>query len=374
MKRRDLLIAASAVTITSSLSQHAIARSKDNGPAPFTPGKAKRLTKVVGQLQKISLEKRKILTQNSQNKTADELTNSLSEMEAVEVVNTNSDKKPGDTLRLIAWNTERGRYWKDSAKLIREHPALQNPDVVFLGEMDLGMARSWNKHTTRELAAELNMNYAYAVENLELSGGEEQERELYPGENEWGYHGNAILSKYPMLDIRAIRFPGSEFWYGHYQKRLGGRNAVLARINLNGTDITLASTHFESHDQGRIRQQQMQLLLDEIKHTAGDMPVLIGGDFNGIPTEPLFEDLKQAGFLLKEYNEMGKATTQDNVDGVISFREKQIDYITGRGVTPVHDETSPKTIAAVYPPVLEGQPLTGKYLGDHAVVTCKIKL
>ena len=88
----------------------------------------------------------------------------------------------------------------------------------------------------------------------------------------------------------------------------------------------------------------------------------------------MFQDLKQAGFLLDECNEMGKSTTQNNVNGAISFGQKQIDYITGRGVISVHDESSPKTIAAVYPPVFAGQPMVGKYLGDHAVVTCKVKL
>lgn len=375
MERRRFLLATAAAVAVPMAGRQVIARDRQ-GRVPFTPGKAKRVTKVVGQLHKISKQRRAVLTTNPEKKSTDELTNSLSEIDAIEVVNTNADAAPGETLRVIAWNTERGRFWSDSAKLIREHPALQNPDIVLLGEMDLGMARSWNKHTTRELAAELKMNYAYAIEFLELSGGEKQERIDYPGENEWGYHGNAILSKYPLHDVRALRFPGTQFWYEHYQKRLGGRNAVLARVNLNGTDVTLVSTHLESHDEGKVRQQQMRLLLEELETTALDMPIIFGGDFNGQPDEPMFQDLRAAGVLIEECNEMGKPTTQECVDGVISFRKenKQIDYIVVRGATPVRDKTSPKTVPAVYPPVLEGQPLQGKFLGDHAVVTCKVRL
>ena len=58
----------------------------------------------------------------------------------------------------------------------RRLPALRDPDLIFLGEMDLGMARSANKHTTREMAAALKMNYAYGVEFLEFTGGEAEER------------------------------------------------------------------------------------------------------------------------------------------------------------------------------------------------------
>ena len=375
MQRREFLVTTAAAVSSAALTRQALAADR-TGRVPFTPGKAKRVTKVVGQLKKISQERRAVLTANPGNKTAEELAAGLSEINEIEVVNTNADAKPGKSLRLITWNTERGRFWPDCARLIREHPAFQNADVVFLGEMDLGMSRSWNKHTTREMAAELKMNYAYAVEYLELSRGEEQERSDYPGENEWGYHGNAILSKYPLHEARAIRFPGRQFWYEHYQKRLGGRNAVLARISVNGTDVTLVSTHLESHDEGRVRQQQMRLLLEEIEATAKGMPVLIGGDFNGRPTEPMFADLKGAGFLLDECNQMGKPTTQELVDGVIRFRaeNKQIDYITVRGAEPIHDETSPMTVPAVYPPVLEGQPLKGKFLGDHAPVSCKVRL
>ena len=84
------------------------------------------------------------------------------------------------------------------------------------------------------------MNYAYGVEFLELTGGELEERKLYPGANEWGYHGNAILSRYPLRDVRMLRFPGIEKWYDgrraptkaeQVQKRLGGRMALFATVN-----------------------------------------------------------------------------------------------------------------------------------------------
>ena len=74
----------------------------------------------------------------------------IPEIDEVEVWNGASRARPRKTLRLVAWNMERGRHWKDGARLIRETEALRDPDLILMGEMDLGMARSANVHTTRK--------------------------------------------------------------------------------------------------------------------------------------------------------------------------------------------------------------------------------
>jgi endonuclease/exonuclease/phosphatase family metal-dependent hydrolase len=329
---------------------------------------------MVSQARRVELER------NPKNLSPEKLNELIPEINDIELFNGASNAKPGKTLRLIAWNTERGRYWKEGARLIQETPALRDPDLIFLGEMDLGMARSSNKHTTREMAAALRMNYAYGVEFLEFTGGEAEERVLYPGANEWGYHGNAILSKYPLKNLRMLRFPGIEKWYigessgaskaEALQKRLGGRMALFATINL-GRDVTIVSTHLESSskDTGP-RKEQTQWILDELKATAGDSPILLGGDLNGTPNEPMFELVSNAGFRFSESNDLSSDTIQEVVDGKNVFREKShIDYLLVRGVSVVRDATSPKTMMAAYPPTE-----AGKLLADHAIVTAKIGL
>src|SRR5687768_9457766 len=211
------------------------------------------VSRVVDRLRPVSQQRRDALALNAAGKPAVELNRTVPEIDEIEVFNGAPAAAPRKTLRVVAWNMERGRHWKDGARLIRETESLRDPDLLLMGEMDHGMVRSGNVHTTKMLAQELGLNYAYGVEFLELTGGELGERELYPGVNEWGYHGNAILSRYPLKDVRMLRFPGIEKWYAgvgadegeRVQKRLGGRMALFATINV-GRDISIVSTHLES--------------------------------------------------------------------------------------------------------------------------------
>ena len=333
----------------------------------FFSDKSQKFTKVVDQLDWIDDHRRQNLALNSEKKDASDLNKLVPEINEIELLNIHSSQ-PTNSLRIIAWNTERGRNWREGVQLIESNPALKNPDIILLGEMDLGMARSYNEHTTKELAAALSMNYAYGVEFLELTKGEAGEREKYPGENEWGYHGNAILAKYPLQNLRMIRFPGIEIWYNHYQKRLGGRMALFADIQINGKVITFVSTHLESTGNDEIlRKSQMNMILKELKKRSEDLPVVIGGDFNATPDESLFKNLKKEGFLIEECNEIGKPTQQQFNDGKVFLVKKQIDYITIKNLEIMKDNTSPKVVPAAF---------TDKnhtiMLSDHAIVTVKV--
>ena len=328
----------------------------------------KKITNVVDQLRWIDDRRRFELSQNEENKSAIELNKLIPEIDSIELSNSYSSE-PGENLRIISWNTQRGRHWRKGFRLISEHPYLKNPDIILLGEMDLGMARSGNDHTTKELADALRMNYIYGVEFLELTNGEAGEREKYPGENEWGYHGNAILSKYPLHNPRMIRFPDIEIWYQHYQKRLGGRMALFAEVKINGQRITFVSTHLESSDdKSKIRQNQMKMILNECDKVESNLPIIIGGDFNAAPDEPLFNVLRNSGFVVDKCNDMGQPTQQIFKDGQVQLIKKQIDYIVVRNLSVISDKTSPQVVPAAYPIAKDG-----KILGDHAIVTVKVK-
>ncbi len=344
-----------------------------------TPATATKSSRLVSRLRVISKERRTALDGNAANKTPAELNRLIPEISDIELHNGASNAPARKALRVIAWNTERGRHWREGARLIQETLALRDPDVILLGEMDLGMARSSNEHTTREMAAALRMNYAYGVEFLEFTGGEPQERMDYPGENAMGYHGNAILSKYPLHNARMLRFPGIEKWYAgkaygaseseQQQKRLGGRMALFARIKL-GRDVTLVSTHLESSGRdSAARKSQMEMLLEELKTYSPGGPVILGGDLNGAPDEPMFESVKRAGFRVEESNDITGGTQQRVIDGKVFVGRTYIDYLLVRGLPVIRDETSPKVIPAAYPP---GE--RGKLLADHAIVTARVEL
>lgn len=342
---------------------------KSTKKVPVPVDNPQKTIEVVDQLRWIDSYRRNVLAQKIENKSAYELNELIPEINAIELLNSYSSDC-GRFLRVVAWNSERGRHWRDCVRLINEHPTLKSPDFIFLGEMDLGMARSANEHTTKEVATALKMNYAYGVEFLELTNGEPHERKMYPGENEWGYHGNAILSKYPLNNLRMIRFPGIERWYNDYQKRLGGRMALFADVNLKGKTVTLVSTHLENlGDDPLFRQKQMKMILDELKNSSSDFPTIIGGDLNATPDEPLFSDLLKAGFEIDKCNEMGTPTQQVYKDGKVYLAKKQIDYLLIKNLQVIRDNTSPKVVPA--------ECIIGsdrKMLSDHAIVTAKVKV
>ena len=85
------------------------------------------------------------------------------------------------------------------------------------------------------IARKLEMNYVFGREFQELVQGSKDSP---------AYHGQATLSKWPILNARLIRFsPQSHFWRSHwflpnrepFQARVGGRFALVAQINVAGS-------------------------------------------------------------------------------------------------------------------------------------------
>jgi len=323
--------------------------------------------RMVNELRPFSLERRRELAENPWGKAPEELNRLAPEINEIEVRNAAAGE-PRNPLRVAAWNLERGRCWREAAVLIREHPALRSPDVLLLNEMDLGMARSGNLHTTRALAEALDLNYAYGVEFLELTGGDAEERERFPGENEWGYHGNAILSRLPFQEVRLIRFPGIGKWYRHFEKRLGGRMALLAKVDC-GCGLLLDCVHLESgrEEAEAARLEQITMLAEQLN--SWKTPVILGGDFNTVPRSPVLSKLRQEDFLVEETNNLSAATYYERRKSDAALSDYRLDYICVRGLTPVREAGSP---AAVAPFAV--QDAERKLLSDHAAVTVKAAL
>ena len=182
-------------------------------------------------------------------------------------------------LRIAFWNAERCKYLGPSIDLLRRVDA----DVNLLCEMDFGMARSGQYHTTKEIAEALGQSYVFAAEFVELDLGDARERDWHAGEeNSHGLHGAAIMSKQPIKDPALIRLDLDGAWFdgANGERRIGGRVAVAACIALAEIDLTAICVHFESHGDPCDRQRQMDVLLESVDRCAGSGPIVIGGDFN----------------------------------------------------------------------------------------------
>ncbi len=122
----------------------------------------------------------------------DRLAESLPCLHAIELVAPPQPRPLGAKIRIASWNAERCKYLPESAALLAGIGA----DIVLLTEMDVGMVRSGNRNTPRELARSLASGYAFGIEYVELGLGDDREKAWHANQsNAIGLHGNAILSK-----------------------------------------------------------------------------------------------------------------------------------------------------------------------------------
>src|SRR6185436_19647962 len=131
-----------------------------------------------------------------------------------------SNAPPKNSYRFLAWNIERGTQLERQLQQLRTDPWLQQTDVMLLVETDVGMARSGNVDVARRIASELGMSYVFVPCYLSLVKGSGVER-LVDGDNTVGLHGNAIVSRYPIRDVKVIPLENGIDKVASREKRLG---------------------------------------------------------------------------------------------------------------------------------------------------------
>lgn len=311
--------------------------------------------------------------------------------EAVEVHARPGAAALGDTARIVAWNVERGRHIEETAQRLSAIGA----DVALLSELDYGMARTSQQHATREIARRLGFGYAFAVEFLELGLGGPAERAALPpdAQNDAGYHGNAILSRAPLRRPAVVRLGDDGAWFdgARGERRVGGRIAVVAQIEVAATPVTVAAVHLESHGDPDQRAGQMAALLDALDAYDPRAPVVIGGDLNTFSLglgqvadgdavaaalradperwrhperhEPLFALVEARGYDWRAANVVGEPTHRHATESGSARGQLKLDWLLVRG------------LAASAPAVLEAaHPTTGQALSDHEPVAATVAL
>lgn len=182
-------------------------------------------------------------------------------------------------LTVAAWNLERCYFVGPSAALLER----QGASIALLGEVDNGMARTGQRHTTAELAAALSMSYAYGVEFLELELGAPVELQYCKDDfNRHGFHGNGLLAATPLLAPVMIRLDRHGHWFRPETKahRIGTRCAIAGAVATEQGPLYVVSVHLENLGDAEYRRRQMETLLDAVDELAGDIPAIVGGDLN----------------------------------------------------------------------------------------------
>lgn len=178
----------------------------------------------------------------------------------------------GDTVRLTALtlNIHGGRTKAGVLDLERVAAELRawDADVALLQEVDRGRERSDNVSQAEWLGDRLDLDWAYGAT-----------RQLRPGSS-----GNAVLSRFPVVDTRLRSLPR--------QPGLLRRGLVQLTADVGGREVDVISTHLD-HVSPAARRAQATAVAGVVRRS--DRPVLLGGDLNTETGLPPLAILDRAG-------------------------------------------------------------------------------
>ena len=178
----------------------------------------------------------------------------------------------------LAWNIERGNRFSGIVDALKNHPQLKDRDLLFLTELDYGMARSGNRFVAKELGDALQMSFAFAPIYIALQKGSGVE-EFVEGENTNAIHGLAMFSRYPMRNIHAIPLPNGKDKMWGKEKRLGRLRALVVDVEHPAGTFRAVTVHLDALCSRAHRHRQMKIILDHLD-TLPPLPVILGGDWN----------------------------------------------------------------------------------------------
>jgi len=192
------------------------------------------------------------------------------------------EPSPADALVVLAYNILRGFEVDAQVELITSGVDFPVPDVLLLSEVDRGCRRTNFRNIARDYAERLGYYYVYATEFVELPGDRGPTGPYDPPLCE---HGNAIVSRYPLGNVRQIRHAENRSWYtppgtpDPDEPRLGGRIAIAADARIGAKLVRLYVMHLESTLSALpIRDAQAEEIAADSEGL--DRPVIAGGDMN----------------------------------------------------------------------------------------------
>jgi endonuclease/exonuclease/phosphatase family metal-dependent hydrolase len=201
------------------------------------------------------------------------------------------------TLRVLTYNIHHGRGTDNTVDLPRIAKVITaaKPDLVALQEVDDRTRRTGGVDQTAELAKLTGLHGRFG-KAIDYEGG--------------GY-GQAVLSRFPLGDLKIHWLPGEP----DRERRI----AAEARVTIDGRNVAFVTTHLH-HANREFRILQTQKLNDLFGKA--DHAVILAGDLNATPDEKPLTILREK-FL--------NATAGDNLHSFPAGKPvKQIDYVLVR--------------------------------------------
>ena len=218
-----------------------------------------------------------------------------------------------EELGLLVFNMERGVHLEELGDFLQDCPGVRPLDVVLANELDDGCVRSGGRNTARELAERFGWNYAYGLEFIELVNGEDPK----------GFHGNAVFSRWPIRRAWTVRLPEQYNWYFDRQRRIGGRCAVMAELDVGGRPLGVASIHLENRTHGEGRRLQLEAVLRAAEINAD--AILLAKNVDGVysddpaknPDAVKFDEITYDEVLARHLMVMDSTATSLSMDNHI---------------------------------------------------------
>jgi endonuclease/exonuclease/phosphatase family metal-dependent hydrolase len=224
------------------------------------------------------------------------------------------------SLRVLTYNIRHGLGLDDQVSLerIAWNILISKADICGIQEVDRFLPRSGLNNQAKGLAKLCNMNYAYGA-NMRWA--------------HFSAYGNAILSRYPIVNAHNYPLPGT-----------GEKRGVLrTTIVKNGMAIDFLTTHLTLIAEERVTQAEfISNLLDTIKGS-----VILTGDFNEEAAGRAVNLLTSTGML---------HCLPGNVTAIPTYPalnpQKQIDFIFAKGQWEVSYGKALKSKASDHLPYL----------------------
>lgn len=249
-----------------------------------------------------------------------------------------AEVEPRDRVVVLAYNILRGFQFDAQLAAMMPGGPIPTPDVLLLSEVDRGCRRTDFRNIARDYAETLGYYYVYATEFVELPSRRTADGPFDPPLCE---HGNAIVSRYPLGNVRQIRHAQNRSWYtppdfpDPDEPRLGGRVAIAADMKIGSRLVRLYAMHLESTLTAlAIRDAQAVEIATEA--VSVPYPVVAGGDLNAYTALPDFangskNDGPTQAFLSRGFTDAHAALPVDERITSIDLVPLIIDFIFVRG-------------------------------------------
>src|SRR5512145_2712288 len=153
----------------------------------------------------------------------------------------------------IRWRS--GEELKAIIKLLHEDPEICGATILGVQEVDRRKKRSGHCNTAKKIADELGFHYAWAAPPAAKPNDEEET-------------GVAILSAYPLSDVRRIVLPHE----GPDRRR---RVALGATVEIENRQWRVYSAHAETRLGMDKKLQQYKAIIEDLNAYPANMPAII---------------------------------------------------------------------------------------------------